>query len=478
MTPPAGKGATGLGAESYYNKVTPEIIAALVNIAGGSNVLTGEERANYAHDEEIVTVPSLPEVVVTPEDTAAVAGIMKLAVAERIPVVPRGSGTGLSGGAVPDCGGIILSLEKMNRILEVDEGNFVATVESGVTIADIYRAVEERGLYYPLYPGETSATIGGNVSTNAGGMRAVRYGVTRHFVLGLEAVLPGGEVIRTGGKFVKCASGYDLTQLLVGSEGTLAVITRILLKLVPLPGRREVICVPFSSLSDAISAVPAILKEGIIPVGIEWMERDLIEMVEKHTGKEVPLKGYAAFLMIIIEAADEDGFINLAERIGEICRKYGAADIFMPGSERAKGNLFEVREQFHTVLRHYKVLGATDIVVPRSRIAELIAESRKKADEYAVTLVAFGHAGDGNLHLYILEKGVEIGESGTKELMSEIFKIGVSLGGTISGEHGLGLSKKAFLPLAMNSQTISLMRRVKQAFDPGNIMNPGKIFDM
>lgn len=467
-----------MGARSHYQKVTPEVIATLVKIVGDKNILTGDERENYSRDEEIKAKSALPEVVVKPEDAASIARILKLANDINIPVVPRGSGTGLSGGAVPVYGGIVLSLERMNRILEIDEDNFVATVEPGVTLTELYRAVEERGLYYPLYPGETGATLGGNVATNAGGMRAVKYGVTRHFVLGLEAVLPGGEIIQTGGKFVKCSTGYDLTQLLVGSEGTLAVITRIMLRLIPLPRKREMLCIPFRSLQDAIRAVPAILKEGILPVGIEWMEKDLINLVEQYTGKEIPLHDYEAFLMIIVEASKEDEFITISDYIGEICRKYGAMDVFVPGSERAKGNLLEVREQFHAVIGRCQVLGSTDIVVPRSRIAELIEKAREKASEYGVAIVAFGHAGDGNLHLYIIEQETNVSEEKANELLAEIFEIGTSLGGTISGEHGLGFSKKGFLPMVADKHKIDLMRRIKQAFDPNNIMNPGKIFDL
>ena len=467
-----------MGARSSFQKVTPDIVSRLVKIVGEKNVLTGDEREGYSRDEEIVAKTSLPEVVVRPDDASSVARILKLANESRIPVVPRGSGTGLSGGAVPVYGGIVLSLERMNRILEIDEDNFVATVEPGVTLAELYQAVEERGLYYPLYPGETGATLGGNVATNAGGMRAVKYGVTRHFVLGLEVVLPGGEIIRTGGKFVKCSTGYDLTQLLVGSEGTLAVITRIMLRLVPLPGKREVLCVPFRNLPDAIRAVPAILKEGILPIGIEWMEKDLINMVEQYTSKAVPLHDYEAFLMIIVEADDEDEFITISNLIGEACRKHGAIDIFIPGSERAKGNLFEVREQFHSVISRCQVLGSSDIVVPRSRIAELIEKARGKASEYGITILAFGHAGDGNLHLYTIKQEKDVSEEKASELMAEIFKIGTSLGGTISGEHGLGSSKKSFLPMVADQQKIDLMKRIKQAFDPNNIMNPGKVFDL
>lgn len=241
-----------------YKKVTDDVVALLTEIVGGENVLTGDERENYSRDETPNAKPISPEVVVKPGDADSVARILKLANEKNIPVTPRGGGTGLSAGAVPVYGGIVLSLERMNRMLEIDEDNFVATVEPAVTLSDLYQAVEERGLYYPLYPGEKTATIGGNVATNAGGMRAVKYGVTRHFVLGLEAALPDGEVIQTGGKFVKCSTGYDLTQLIIGSEGTLAVITKIMLKLTTPPGKREILFIPFHRLHDAIGSVPDI----------------------------------------------------------------------------------------------------------------------------------------------------------------------------------------------------------------------------
>ena len=302
-------------AQSHYGKVTGDVITSLTEIVGDKNVLTGDDRYDYSRDETTRLKPVFPEAVVKPEDTGSVARIVKLATEKRIPITPRGGGTGLSGGAVPIYGGIVLSLEKMSRTMEIDKDNFVATVEPGVVLSDFYQAVEECGLYYPLYPGEISATIGGNVATNAGGMRAVKYGVTRNFVLGLEAVLPGGEIIQTGGKFVKCSTGYDLTQLLIGSEGTLAVITKIILKLIPPPGKREILFIPFHSLHDAIRSVPDILKEGILPVGIEFMERDIINMVEQYTGKEIPMHDHEAFLMIIVEADNEDEIYSIADRL-------------------------------------------------------------------------------------------------------------------------------------------------------------------
>ncbi|MBA7676959.1 putative FAD-linked oxidoreductase [subsurface metagenome] len=461
-----------------YGKVTDNLVALLTEIVGNKNILTGDERENYSRDETLKSKPVLPEVVVKPGDTASVARIMKIANERNIPVTPRGGGTGLSGGAIPIYGGIVLSLERMNRILEIDGDNFSATVEPGVTLADFYQAVEERGLYYPLYPGEKSATIGGNVATNAGGIRAVKYGVTRHFVLGLEAVLPTGETIPTGGKFVKCSTGYDLTQLIIGSEGTLALITKVTLKLITPPARREILFIPFHGLHSAIGSVPDILKEGILPVGIEFMERDIINMVEQYTGREIPLHGYEAYLMIIVEADSEDEICHISNRIGDICLNHGAVDVFIPGSQRAKRNLLDAREKFYPAIRHCGILDMADVVVPRSRIAEFVERVKKIGNKYGIPIVACGHAGDGNVHLHPMGQETAQHRERVKKLLTEIYKVGISLGGTISGEHGLGLVKKGYLHLAADKDKIDLMKRLKRAFDPNNILNPGKVIDI
>ena len=464
--------------QSRYEKVSDNLVALLAEIVGNKNIFTGDERENYSRDETPKSKPFLPEVVVKPGDAVSVAKILKLASRRRIPVTPRGGGTGLSGGAVPIYGGIVLSLERMNRILEIDEENFVATVEPGVTLADLYQAVEERGLYYPLYPGEKSATIGGNVATNAGGMRAVRYGVTRHFVLGLEAVLPSGEIIQSGGKFVKCSTGYDLTQLLIGSEGTLALITKVTLKLIIPPGRREILFIPFHGLHDAIGSVPDILKEKILPVGIEFMERNIINMAEQYTGREIPLHDYEAFLMIIVEADNEDEVYHISNRIGEICLNHGAVDVFIPGSERAKRNLLEAREKFYSVIGHFGMLDIADVVVPRSRIAEFVERAKEIASEHGIPIIVYGHAGDGNVHLHPIGQEVDKYEERVHELLTKIYKAGISLGGAISGEHGLGFAKKDYFHMVVDKNKIDLMKRIKRAFDPNNILNPGKVFDL
>jgi glycolate oxidase len=458
-----------------YGKVTSDIVRQLSEIVGEKNVLTGDDRMNYNKDEAPRAKTYLPDVVVKPGDTASVCRILKLAEDNHIPVTPRGAGTGLSGGAVPILGGISLSSERMKRILEVDEANFSATTEPGVTLVELCAAVEAKGLYYPLYPGEKLATIGGNVSTNAGGMRAVKYGVTRNFVLGLEAVLASGEVVRTGGKYFKCSTAYDLTQLLIGSEGTLAFVTEITVRLITPPGVREILFIPFRSLSDAIGCVPAILKAGILPVGLEFMEKDVIDMYEKYSGKKIPMHDYAAYLMVIIESENEDAFINISERIEDVATKNGAVDIFVAGSEAARANLLEAREKFHAVVTQNGLLDIADVVVPRSKVAEYVQKAKQIGRENGISIIAHGHAGDGNVHLEIMGDAATIDQKKEKETLIKLFEAGVGMGGTISGEHGIGYTKKGYLPLASSPEKLQLMRRIKLAFDPHNIMNPGKV---
>ena len=464
--------------QSRYGEVIEALMAGLTGVVGEKNILTGDERENYSRDEAPGSGRAIPDLVVKPGNSQEVAGVLRLANEARIPVIVRGAGTGLAGGAVAFYGGIVLSTERMNRILEIDRLNFVATVEPAVTLEELYQAVEECGLYYPLYPGEKSAAVGGNVATNAGGMRAVKYGVTRHFVLGLEAVLPTGDIIETGGKFVKCSTGYDLTQLLVGSEGTLAVITRVMLRLTTRPGQTEILFVPFHSLHEAIESVPDILARGILPVGIEFMQKDAIRLVEKFTGKEIPLHDHEAFLLIIVEGTGSDEIQRISNDISEVCLSHGAVDVYIPGSERARRNLMEAREKFYPAAVHFGILDITDVVVPRSRIADFMAGAREVGEEYGIPLVACGHAGDGNVHLCLMDDGTGTPPEKAKELLTRIIEVGVSMGGTVSGEHGLGSIKKEYLTLAYDEFEIGLMRRIKRAFDPNNIMNPGKIFDM
>ncbi len=464
-----------------YRRVTPEIITELTTVVGRDNVSTSKsDIEGYSHDETPLAQPHVPQVIVRPTNTTSIARLLAFASGKRIPVTPRGAGTGLSGGCTPICGGIVLSLERMNRILEIDKDNFVAIVEAGVTLSELQSQVESQGLSYPLYPGEMTATIGGNVATNAGGMNAVKYGVTRHHVLGLEAVLPNGEIIKSGGEFVKCSTGYDLTQLIIGSEGTLAVVTKVTLKLTTRPAKRELALIPFVNLQGAINAVPQILRLKMVPTGIEFMEKSIIRIVEKHLNKELPYHDYEAFLMIIMEAESESEIYDYFSTIERICKQHGAIDIMIPGTERAKRELLGAREKFYPALRGFAPMEIVDVVVPRSEIARFVARVREISEEHKIPVIAYGHAGDGNVHLHPIcaNMGKEEWRRKLPHLLGDIYRAGVSFGGAISGEHGIGFGKKPYLPIQMDDAYLTILKAVKKAFDPNNILNPGKIFDL
>jgi len=467
--------------KSEYGKLTRKLIAEIIEIAGSENILTEIlDTEGYSIDEMPWPVKYPPQIVVKPGDTQTISKILNLANIHKIPVTPRGAGTGVSGGCTPIHGGIVLSLEKMDRVVEIDNKNFVAVVEPGVTLQKLREYAEKSGLYYPVYPGELSATLGGNVATNAGGMNAVKYGVTRHHVLGVEAVLPDGSIIESGGKYVKSSSGYDLTQLLVGSEGTLAVVTRIILKLSAKTVHREVLYVPFHNLQNAIDAVPEILLLEMTPVGLEFFERDIIEILEKHTGKEMPYHDYEAFLMLIMDGDSEDEIYRYFSMVEEICKKHGAVAAMVPSGERAKRRLLEAREKFFPAIKSYAPLEVLDTVVPRSEVAKFVRRVKEISVEYGIPVIAYGHAGDGNVHLHpiclnITEKEWQIKIPG---MMKAIYMACFSFGGAVSGEHGIGYTKKQYLTLQLTGEGLQIMKSIKRAFDPNNILNPGKIFDL
>ncbi len=455
------------------------LLKELTMIAG--NVITDRaEMEDYARDESPHAEPCFPEAVVFPENTETVSKVMAFASKHRIPVTPRGGGTGLSGGCIPQYGGIVLSLEKMDRIISINRENFTAVVEPGVRMNDLCATIEEKGLYYPLYPGEMTATIGGTVATNAGGMNAVRYGVTRNNILGLEAVLPNGDIIKTGGEYVKSSSGYDLTQLIAGSEGTLAVITKIILKLTVKPAKREVLFAPFSNLQNAINAVPELLRLRMIPAGLEFMERRILQIVEKYLDREIPYPEYDAFLMIIMDGDSEDAIHDYFAEAGEICIRHGAAECLVPGSEHAKRRLLEAREKFYHAIKKFAPMELIDTVVPRSAIPDFVRQVSGFSKKHGIPVIVYGHAGDGNVHLHPLCENIsrESWQEKLPLLMKEIYRAAVSFGGAISGEHGIGTEKKPYLPIQLDEPLMTVMRNVKTAFDPDNILNPGKIFDV
>jgi glycolate oxidase len=468
-----------------YRPVTSAVAAELRAIAGASNVIYGEpERMlDYAHDETHgAQYTHMPEVVVRPDGAAEIAEIICLANRERIPVTPRGAGSGLSGGAVPAFGGIVLSLERMNRILEIDTDNLVAVVEPGVVTNDINEAVRRHGLFYAGYPMSLETCfIGGNVAENAGGGRAIKYGVTSRYVLGLEVVLPTGEVVELGGKRLKDVTGYDLLHLMVGSEGTLGIFTRIILRLLPSPVARTVLLVPFKDAPAALAVVPSIIAQAhIIPASIEFMDSSALRAAYDLIGEKPPHSATGALLLIELDGPSATQLEAETEAVVEVCLACGALDAYVGNTPATEKRMWRVREKVSEALTlRSPHQSAEDIVVPPAAIAQLLAELQQLSVRHGVSIPCFGHAGDGNLHARIIkgqEMPIEAWEALKPEILSDLYRTVRRLGGTISGEHGIGLKRSPYLPLVMDPPLIDLQRRIKQAFDPLNILNPGKIF--
>lgn len=464
-----------------YRKITKPLLNEFISIAGHNNIFTDAgDLDKYSVDESTMATSYQPEIVIKPTDLNTVSRILYLANKNRIPVTPRGAGTGVSGGCVPLFGGILLSMEKMNQILEIDRNNYTAEVETGVSLAQLDEELLRYGLFYPVQIGDMTATVGGNIATNAGGLNAVKYGVTRNHVIGLETLLPDGKIIRTGGKYVKCSTGYDLTQLFIGSEGTLAVITKIMLKLLARPSIRELIFIPFNNLQDAINSVPELLKLNTIPTGIEFIDNEAIKLIEQYMDIEVPYHEQEAFLMILMEGSSYDQVISCFSEIEMICRNHGAVEFLAPTNEKTKRKILDIRDKIQPAIKKAGKSDLIDAVVPRNEIAIFVSKVKQIAAKYGIPVITFGHAGDGNIHLHPLCSGMSMEEWLHKMpyLMQAIYETAVSLGGTISGEHGIGLEKKKYLNLAVDSNRIELMKQIKTIFDPNNILNPGKIFDV
>lgn len=463
-----------------YQPVTLKIVAWLRQIVGEKNVLVDAEALDrYSHDET-VGLRAKPEVVVKVTSAAQIAEVFRLAQRERLPVTPRGAGYGLSGGAVPVYGGIVLSTEKMNRILEIDRENLMITVEPGVITGDIHRAVEAEGLFYPPDPASLdSCTIGGNIAEGAGGPRAVKYGVTLHYVCGLEAVLPSGEIIRCGGKLVKNATGYNLIQLLIGSEGTLAVVTQIVLRLLPLPKVQVDLLVPFDDFQAAADTVSDIIAHRILPTAIEFMEQDSILAVERLLQKEVPYDDAAAHLLIQLDGNTQEGVDADMEVVAGLCLEHGARDVLVARDRPTRDRLWEARRMIIESLKHESPVNhMEDVVVPRAEIHRLLRGMREIARRHGVRIVSFGHAGDGNVHVNLLKDNLpdDHWQALVPVVSEEIYHLALSLGGTLTGEHGIGATRRRYLPLALDEVQIALMRRIRDLFDPNHILNPGKIF--
>jgi glycolate oxidase len=421
----------------------------------------------------------LPALVVTPTSTEEVSAILKLAHRHGVPVTPRGAGTGLSGGALAVHGGIVLSLEKMNRILEIDEKNLCAVVQPGVVTERFQGEVEAKGLFYPPDPASRgSCMLGGNVAECSGGPRAVKYGVTKDFILGVEAVLPNGEIIRHGGKLLKNVTGYNLTQLLVGSEGTLAIVTEITIRLIPLPRYRQTLLVPYDTLEGAASTVSAIFRAGLIPSACEFMEKDAIQASERHLGLKLPYGDAAALLLIEVDGNRQDVLEEERDRICEVAMSLGARDVILADTDEKQKEIWRIRRATGEAVKRLSVYKEEDTVVPRYALPELVRGVKEIASRHGLTTICYGHAGDGNLHVNILKMELteQQWDERLHEAIVEIFQLTVSLGGTLSGEHGIGYSQKRYMPIAFSERELGLMKRIKQAFDPSGILNPGKVF--
>ena len=473
--------------KARYNEITNEVIEELARIVGKQNLIysDSEKLEPYSHDEVSEReYAHMPDVVVKPLSAEEISRTMKLANKYLIPVTPRGAGSGLSGGAVPIYGGILLSFERMNRILEIDTENLVAVVEPGVVTNEINEKLKEYGLFFAGYPMSVeSCYIGGNVAENAGGGRAVKYGVTGRYILGLEVVTPEGDIITLGGKRVKDVVGYDLVKLMVGSEGTLGIFTKIIIRLLPLPAAKVDLLVLFEDIDSALRIVPKIMTNGrIIPTAIEFMDKLSVHTSCKFLNEHLPYEKAGAMLLIELDGNDKETLEKEYEIIGEMCLDNGAIEVYVADNYTTQERVWKVRRNIAEAFMVYSPhQSLEDVVVPISNIPKLLSYVEELSRKYDIPLPCYGHAGDGNIHV----TPVKNPEHSLKQwgrilprVLDDLYDETIRLGGTISGEHGIGHKRKRYLGKALNSKTIELMKRIKLAFDPNNILNPGKIFDV
>jgi glycolate oxidase len=455
-----------------------EVSTLFAEVVGPANVLVGDAVGDdYAHDEALSATPQAPLAVVRPGSTGEVAALLRLADERRIPVTARGAGTGMSGACVPEPDGIVVSFERMNRIVEIDEENFVAVVEPGVQLDQLDAALAPLGLVYPVFPGEYSASLGGNVNTNAGGMRAVKYGVTRQHVLGVEAVLPSGEVITCGGKIVKVSTGYDLTQLIVGSEGTLALVTQATLRLYPRAPHSSTLLAPFATVDAVTAAVPRIVGSGVGPLILEYIDMLTMAAATAHVGLDLGIPSSVqetalAYLVVALESTHADRLEQDTEATADVLSSLGALDVYVL-PDGAAAQLIDAREKAFWVAKANGADDIIDVVVPRASVPAFMARVAEVASEHSSWIAGCGHAGDGNVHMAVFQPDAAV----RSQVMHALFRAGMELGGAISGEHGLGRSKKRYFLELEDPAKIALMRRIKAAFDPHTILNPGTLFD-
>ena len=455
-----------------------EMVELLAEVVGPDHVMSADAvHLDYTHDEALTATPVVPLAVVCPADTAEVQAVLRVASELHVPVTARGSGTGLSGAAISPADGILLSFERMNRILEIDVDNHVAVVQPGVTLEALNTAAAEHGLVYPVFPGESSASLGGNVATNAGGMRAIKYGVTRHHVLGLEAVLATGDVIRTGGKFVKTSTGYDLTQLLVGSEGTLALITEATLKLHPRLVHAATVLAPFTTLDEVTAAVPRIVAGGVAPLILEYVDVITMAAITAHVGLDLGIPeavrdSALAYLVIVVESTHQARLDDDVAILGEQLVDLGAMEVYVLPAQAAS-QLISAREKAFFVAKAAGADDIVDVVVPRAAIPAYMTAVANVAGAHGALITGCGHVGDGNVHLSVFQPDAEA----RTEVLREVFRAGMALGGAISGEHGIGTEKRRYFHELEDPVKIELMRAIKRSFDPNGILGPGNLLD-
>ncbi len=464
-----------------FKSITKEDLNYFESIFEQEDILTSEDKLQVYGSDETEDLNFPPEVVILARTTEQISKLLHYCSENTIPVTPRGAGTGLSGGAIPRHGGISLSIEKMNKILEIDERNFQVTTEPGVITQILQESVAEKGLFYPPDPASRgSCFIGGNIAENSGGPKAVKYGVTKDYVLNLEVVLPTGEIIWTGANTLKNSTGYNLTQLIVGSEGTLGIVTKIVLNLLPYPKYDMLMLVPFYSGKEACEAVSAIFHAGVRPSGLEFMEKDALaigyEFLGDHDNK--PMPDIEAHLLIEVDGNDQDVLMKDMEAIHGVLENYKVGDILFADSAAQKEKLWKVRRSLGEAVKAKSIYKEEDTVVPRAELPKLLHGVKEIGEKYDFRSVCYGHAGDGNLHVNILREDMdeESWNQTIKTGIREIFELCVSLGGTISGEHGIGLVQREYMDIAFSETELEVQRNIKRSFDPSNILNPGKIF--
>ena len=461
-----------------YKIINQKDVDFFINLLGKERVFYGENISDDMAKDELGTVSHKPEIHLIVKNKHEVSDIMAYAYKHTIPVTTRGAGTGLVGGCVPIYGGILLDLSQMNQIIELDHTNMVLRLEPGVLLLDIYERVEKEGLFYAPDPGEKTATIGGNISTNAGGMRAVKYGVTRDWVRGLEVVLPDGSLIVTGGSVVKNSTGYGIKDLIIGSEGTLGIIVEATLKLIKKPLRTISLLVPFNHRKDAIQAAPIIIEKHVTPTAVEYLEKQSLQYSEAFLGKKIPHNNFAAYLLLSYDGDHEDAIMADIDIASKLCLELGAHDVFLVDTEERRQSVWNVRGAFLEAIKASSdQIDECDVVLPRSKISDFLDYVNEVSKTIDIRIPYFGHVGDGNLHIYFCKDNMK--EDIWKEKLSKGFDLlytkAFSYGGLVSGEHGIGYAKKAYMVSLLGPKQMELMRGIKKVFDPQNILNPGKV---